>query len=125
MEIDRHEDYIAVCLEKNCIIIFKLVKTAVTSELAPTAKTTVYECQPCKLFGPFGSGQRMRVDDYCTYMAVLGENERCINYFIFDWEYKCKVVQRRRRGLYEDQEKKMKNTFLQKLNQSRIKVAEA
>ena len=66
----------------------------------------------------------MIVDDYCTYMAILGENERAINYYVFDWEYKCKVLPKRNKGLFEEQSKKMKRNFLKSLEESKRKLEE-
>lgn len=37
-------------------------------------------------FGPFATKQ-IFVDEYCTYMAVLDDNQKRISYYAFHWDY--------------------------------------
>ena len=41
--------------------------------------------------GPFDCTQ-IFVDDYCTYMSVLLSDAKSVQYYVFDWEYKCDKV---------------------------------
>lgn len=34
------------------------------------------------------------VDDYCSYMAYLQQDERRVNIRLIDWRYKCDRLQR-------------------------------
>jgi hypothetical protein len=49
----------------------------------------VYDIQEMRLmkeFGPFKS-QQIIVDEYCSYLAVLGDNNDRIFYHLFQWDY--------------------------------------
>jgi len=39
-----------------------------------------------KEFGPFATKQ-IFIDEYCTYLAVLDDNQKRISYFAFNWDY--------------------------------------
>ena len=44
------------------------------------------------VFGPFETSY-IFIDDYCTYLTVLCEDEKQILFFLFDWVYKCDKVE--------------------------------
>jgi hypothetical protein len=44
------------------------------------------EMKRIKEFGPFKS-QQIIVDEYCTYLAVLGDNQERIFFYLFQWDY--------------------------------------
>lgn len=39
-----------------------------------------------KEFGPFKS-QQIIVDEFCTFLVVLGDNQQRIFYHVFQWDY--------------------------------------
>ena len=87
IQIDRNERYLVTIWEHNYILIFQ-----VNHNHDLVTGFTSYDCDPYKEFGPFGSSQHIFVDDFCTYMAILGENRKFITYYTFDWEHKCKLL---------------------------------
>ena len=87
IQVDRHEKHVVTVFGNGYLLIFRLTKEDAAEDL-------VYVTTPLRRFGPFGSCQQIYVDDFCTYMAILGENSRSIIYYLIDWQHECKLVSR-------------------------------
>ena len=70
MKFDRFQKYIVTAFENGYVLAYKMI-------VAPGKSANGAECkafEPVHRFGPFGSKQQIYIDDYATYLAVLGEN---------------------------------------------------
>jgi len=43
--------------------------------------------------GPL-DGTQIYVDEFCTYMSILGESRKRIDYYLFQWEYQCEKMKK-------------------------------